>query len=87
MTLKDGDIIMFKTEQEIECTPSMPLVGVNTTMKTYINTGGMYIVKNVRYYDRACMDVFGIVGDIYTYAADWVKVRMTQSQLAEDVLV
>lgn len=87
MKLRNGDIIMFKKEHEIELLPSTPLIGVNTAMKKYINTGGMYVIENVRYYDRACMDVFCIVDDIYTYAEDWVKVRITQSQLAEDVLV
>lgn len=52
-----------------------------------IHTGGIYIVKNLRYYDDIDEYIFCIDRDCYTYAADWVESKLTKAQLVEDVMV
>lgn len=89
MTLRNGDIITFKKEHEILSSPTVPRIGLNEEMLKHINSGCIHTIESVRYYDRAGVDVFGIVDDDFgfTYAGDWVESKFTQTQLVEDVMV
>lgn len=87
MTLTNGDIITLKKEHEIRSSRSYPMLGLNETMLKSIHTGGIHIVKNLRYYDDIDEYIFCIDRDCYTYAADWVESKLTQAQLVEDVMV
>lgn len=89
MKLRNGDIITFKKEREIRSSPTVPLIGLNEEMLKHINSGCIHTIESVRHYDRAGVDIFCIVDDEFdfTYAGDWVESKITQSQLAEDVMV
>lgn len=89
MTLRNGDIITFKKEHEILSSPTVPRIGLNEEMLKHINSGCIHTIESVRFYDRAGVDVFGIVDDDFgfAYAGDWVESKFTQTQLVEDVMV
>lgn len=89
MTLKNGDIITFKKEHEIRSSPTTPMIGLNEEMLKRINSGCVNTIESVRYYSRAGVYIFCIVGDDFDfiYSEDWVKSKFTQTQLMEDLMV